>query len=64
MAVAYLIPAFGMLWGALVLGERVSPRMLAGCLVILAGTALVTLPPSAWARLLARPAPAAGKESP
>jgi drug/metabolite transporter (DMT)-like permease len=64
MAVAYLIPAFGMLWGALVLGERVSPRMLAGCLVILAGTALVTLPPAAGARLLARAAPSTRKEPP
>jgi drug/metabolite transporter (DMT)-like permease len=57
MAVAFLIPAFGMLWGALVLDEAVSPRMLAGCVVILLGTALVTVTPALWARLLGRPAP-------
>ncbi len=55
MSVAFLIPLFGMLWGALVLGERVTTGMLVGCAVILAGTALVTgvvgrrtsLPPAA-----------------
>jgi drug/metabolite transporter (DMT)-like permease len=41
MSVAFLIPVFGMLWGALVLGERVTPGMLAGCAVILLGTSLV-----------------------
>ena len=42
MVVPYLIPAFGVLWGALVLGEAVTPRMLGGCGVILLGTALTT----------------------
>jgi drug/metabolite transporter (DMT)-like permease len=42
MTVTFLIPAFAMLWGALVLGEAVTPAMLAGCAVILAGTALAT----------------------
>ena len=41
MAVAFLIPVFGMLWGALILGEVVTLSMLAGCSVILLGTALV-----------------------
>ena len=41
MSVAFLIPAFGMLWGALLLGERVTPGMFAGCTVILLGTSLV-----------------------
>ena len=41
MAVAFLIPVFGMLWGALVLDEVVTLAMLAGCSVILLGTALV-----------------------
>jgi drug/metabolite transporter (DMT)-like permease len=41
MSVAFLIPVFGMLWGALLLGERVTPGMLAGCAVILFGTSLV-----------------------
>jgi len=40
--VTFLIPAFAVLWGALFLGEAVTPSMLAGCAVILAGTALVT----------------------
>jgi drug/metabolite transporter (DMT)-like permease len=56
MAVAFLIPAFGMLWGALVLDETVSLRMVAGCAVILLGTALVTVTPAIWVRLLGRPA--------
>lgn len=42
MVVPYLIPAFGVLWGALALGETVTPRMLGGCAVILLGTALTT----------------------
>ena len=42
MAVTYLLPAFAMLWGALFLGEPVTPAMLAGGAVILAGTALAT----------------------
>jgi drug/metabolite transporter (DMT)-like permease len=42
MTVTFLIPAFAMLWGALVLGEAVTAPMLAGCAVILAGTALAT----------------------
>lgn len=41
MSVAFLIPAFGILWGALVLGERVTPGMLLGGAVVLLGTALV-----------------------
>ena len=42
MTVTFLIPAFAMLWGALILGEDVTGAMLAGCAVILAGTALAT----------------------
>lgn len=42
MVIPYLIPAFGVLWGALLLGEPVSARMLGGCAVILLGTALTT----------------------
>ena len=42
MTVTFLIPAFAMLWGYLVLAEAVSATMLAGCAVILAGTALAT----------------------
>jgi drug/metabolite transporter (DMT)-like permease len=41
MSVAFLIPVFGILWGALVLGETVTLGMLGGGGVILLGTALV-----------------------
>lgn len=41
MSVAFLIPVFGILWGALVLGEKVTLGMLGGGAVILLGTALV-----------------------
>jgi drug/metabolite transporter (DMT)-like permease len=41
MSVAFLIPVFGTLWGALVLGEKVTPAMLGGGAVVLLGTALV-----------------------
>jgi drug/metabolite transporter (DMT)-like permease len=40
IAVTFLIPAFGMLWGAMFLGEPVTAKMIAGCAVILLGTAL------------------------
>lgn len=40
MTVTFLIPGFGMLWGALFLGEAITATMLLGCAVILAGTAL------------------------
>lgn len=42
MVVAFLIPLFGMLWGALLLDESITLTMLAGCGVILLGTALVS----------------------
>lgn len=42
MTVTFLIPAFAMLWGGLILGEAVTGTMLGGCAVILAGTALAT----------------------
>lgn len=42
IAVTFLIPAFAVGWGALVLGEGVTVEMLAGCAVILVGTALAT----------------------
>ena len=48
----FLIPAFAMLWGALVLAEMPTPAMLIGCAVILLGTALSTglLIPAQWQR--------------
>jgi len=42
MTVTFLIPAFAMLWGGLFLAEAVTPTMLIGCAIILAGTALAT----------------------
>lgn len=42
ISVTFLIPVFGILWGVLFLGERLSLPMVAGCAVILAGTALAT----------------------
>ncbi len=42
MTVAYLIPVFGIIWGALFLGEAITPTMLVGGSVVLAGTILVT----------------------
>jgi drug/metabolite transporter (DMT)-like permease len=42
IAVTYLIPAFAIGWGALFLGETLTLPMLAGCAIVLAGTALAT----------------------
>ncbi|ABN84758.1 DMT family permease [Burkholderia pseudomallei] len=42
ITVTFVIPVFGILWGALFLGERVSFAMLEGCVIVLLGTALAT----------------------
>lgn len=42
LAVLYLIPVFGVLWGLLFLREPVTWAMAGGCVVILAGVALTT----------------------
>lgn len=42
MAVTYLIPLFGMVWGGVFLGERVTLPMVAGCTCILVGVAITT----------------------
>lgn len=42
ITVTYLIPAFGVLWGYVILDEPVTARMLAACAVILAGTTLAS----------------------
>lgn len=39
-SVTFLIPVFGMIWGAVFLGERVTPMMLAGGAIILLGIAI------------------------
>lgn len=41
LTVTYLIPLFGVLWGALFLGETLSFHVIAGALVVIAGTVLV-----------------------
>ncbi len=50
MSALFLIPAFGVLWGCLLLGEAFSLQMGLSCLVILAGCALTTglVEPSRW----------------
>jgi drug/metabolite transporter (DMT)-like permease len=42
LTVTFLIPVFGVLWGALFLGERVGANTVLGSLIVIAGTALVT----------------------
>ena len=42
IAVTFLVPAFAVLWGWLLLGEGVTATMLVGCGVILVGTGLAT----------------------
>jgi drug/metabolite transporter (DMT)-like permease len=41
LTVTYLIPVFGILWGALFLGEPLEPAMLGGAALVIAGTVLV-----------------------
>ena len=41
LTVTYLIPVFGVLWGALFLGEAVSISMLAGAALVVLGTVFV-----------------------
>ena len=48
LAVTYLIPAFGVLWGHLLLDEPITASMIVGCAVILAGTTLATGMLSSW----------------
>lgn len=48
LAVTYLIPAFGVLWGHLLLHEPVTASMMLGCGVILVGTTLATGMVSSW----------------
>lgn len=46
LTVTFLIPVFGLAWGTLFLGEAISAGMLAGCGLVIAGTALVLRRPS------------------
>lgn len=43
LTVAYLIPIFAMLWGAIFLKEIITPSMILGCGFILLGTAITSL---------------------
>jgi drug/metabolite transporter (DMT)-like permease len=52
LTVAFLMPAFGMVWGALFLDETITWPMIAGCALIIGGTSAVLRPSSH------RPAPA------
>jgi drug/metabolite transporter (DMT)-like permease len=47
LTVTFLMPAFGMTFGALALGESITLPMLAGAALVVAGTALVLRPPAA-----------------
>jgi drug/metabolite transporter (DMT)-like permease len=42
ITVTFLIPAFGIGWGVLLLGETLDAQVIAGCAVIVLGTALAT----------------------
>lgn len=42
ITVTFLLPPFGMLWGFLFLGEAITPKMLGGCVLIIAGTLMAT----------------------
>ncbi|MGF6727723.1 drug/metabolite transporter (DMT)-like permease [Paraburkholderia sp. GAS41] len=41
-SVTFLIPIFGMVWGAVFLGEAITSVMIAGCAIVLFGTALAS----------------------
>jgi drug/metabolite transporter (DMT)-like permease len=41
-SVTFLIPVFGLIWGAVFLNEKITPAMLAGCAITLLGTALAS----------------------
>ncbi len=44
MTVTFLMPLFGMLWGALLLGETITLAMVAGCALIIGSTFVVLRP--------------------
>ena len=49
MTVTFLMPALGMLWGVVFLGESVTPAMLGGAALVIAGTVAVLRPVRAGA---------------
>jgi drug/metabolite transporter (DMT)-like permease len=48
LTVTFLMPAFGMIWGAWLLGEAITPGMIAGAALILVGTVAVLGAGSWW----------------
>lgn len=44
LAVTFPMPVFGFLWGGLLLGERFTPGMIVGTVLILGGMVLLTRP--------------------
>lgn len=42
ITVTYLVPGFAVIWGAVVLDEKITTTMVIGCAIVLAGTALAT----------------------
>lgn len=64
IAVTYLVPLFGMLWGLVFLHEAITVSMLVACAVILLGTALATGNAAIAQRNRSRSeSPASGSES-
>jgi len=53
LTVTFLMPAFGMVWGAWLLDERITAGMIVGAALILAGTAAVLRPARVPARVAA-----------
>jgi drug/metabolite transporter (DMT)-like permease len=51
ITVTFVIPIFGILWGAIFLAESVSPGMVKACAIILVGTALATGAVKQWPRI-------------
>jgi drug/metabolite transporter (DMT)-like permease len=47
VTMAFLMPAFGMLWGALFLGETITLPMIAGCGLVIGGATIVLRPAAA-----------------
>lgn len=43
LTVTFLMPVFGLIWGALFLREEITTQMILGCLLIVGGTALVLI---------------------
>ena len=44
LTVTFLMPVFGMLWGALFLGETITLPMIAGCALVIGGATTVLRP--------------------